>query len=135
MLIYSSDRTVNPKEFKSLLVRSTLGKRRPIGDDAVIQGMIENANLILSCWENEHLIGISRCVTDFHYCCYLSDLAVDKKYQKKGIGKKLIEETAKRLKPTCKVILLSAPVATEYYPKLGFNLHPSAWTQSAKELV
>ncbi|MEO0509405.1 MAG: GNAT family N-acetyltransferase [Verrucomicrobiota bacterium] len=135
MLTYSTEQSVTPEDFKSLLIRSTLSERRPIDDEAIIKGMIENSNLVVSCWEKEKLIGISRCVTDYHYCCYLSDLAIDASYQKKGIGKKLVEETAKALKPTCKIILLSAPTAKEYYPRIGFNQHPSAWITPVKEWV
>ncbi len=66
-------------------------------------------------------------MTDFHYCCYLSDLAVDTAYQRQGIGARLIELTRLELKPQAKIILLAAPAATEYYPRLGFDAHHSAW--------
>lgn len=129
MLTYSSDRTVKPDEFKGILVRSTLGERRPVADDEMMKGMIENSNLVITCWDGDRLVGISRSVTDFFYCCYLSDLAVDISYQNQGIGKKLIEETSKRLGDLCKIILLSAPAAVDYYPHIGFEKHPQAWTR------
>jgi len=69
-------------------------------------------------------------VTDFHFCCYLSDLAVDEKYQKQGIGQKLISKVKEQLEGNCKVILLAAPAATEYYPKIGFSAHNSAWVSN-----
>ncbi|EGQ7707936.1 GNAT family N-acetyltransferase, partial [Vibrio cholerae] len=72
-------------------------------------------------------------VTDFHYCCYLSDLAVSEQVQSKGIGKELIRQTFASLKKGCKLILLSAPQATEYYPKIGFKQHNSAWLMSDLE--
>ena len=89
--------------------------------------MIENSNLIVTASIDEKLIGIARAVTDFHYCCYLSDLAVDEQYQKKGIGKQLISKVQEQLHNKCKIILLSAPDAVEYYPKIGFIKHNSAW--------
>ncbi|MDF1860940.1 MAG: GNAT family N-acetyltransferase [Verrucomicrobiales bacterium] len=127
MLTYSSDRPVTAHEFKDLLLRSTLGERRPVEDDAMMQGMIENSNLITTCWDRDLLVGISRSVTDFHYCCYVSDLAVDVSYQRKGIGKKLIEETSGKVRDSCTIILLSAPAAVDFYPHIGFKKHPQAW--------
>lgn len=115
-------------EFIDILNRSTLGRRRPIEDKECINGMLKNADIVITAVENEKIIGVARSVTDFNYCCYLSDLAVDKKYQKHGIGRKLIDMTQKQLNEKCKIILLSAPSATEYYPKVGFTQHTSAWT-------
>jgi predicted N-acetyltransferase YhbS len=81
------------------------------------------------------LVGVARSVTDFEYCCYLSDLAVDVDYQKLGIGKELIRRTQARLGPEAKIILLSAPKAEDYYPKLGFRRHDSAWTLPARQAL
>jgi predicted N-acetyltransferase YhbS len=123
---------LNPKlttdEFIDILNRSTLGKRRPIDDKECIDGMLKNADIIVVAIDNEKIVGVARSVTDYNYCCYLSDLAVDQKYQKHGIGKKLINITQEQLNKKCKIILLSAPDATEYYPKIGFTQHTSAWT-------
>ena len=90
--------------------------------------MLKNADIIVVAIDNEKIVGVARSVTDYNYCCYLSDLAVDQKYQKHGIGKKLINITQEQLNKKCKIILLSAPDATEYYPKIGFTQHTSAWT-------
>jgi predicted N-acetyltransferase YhbS len=123
---------LNPKlttdEFIDILNRSTLGERRPIDDKECIDGMLKNADIIVVAIDNEKIVGVARSVTDYNYCCYLSDLAVDQKYQKHGIGKKLINITQEQLNKKCKIILLSAPDATEYYPKIGFTQHTSAWT-------
>jgi predicted N-acetyltransferase YhbS len=90
--------------------------------------MIENADIIVTATIDNKIIGITRAVTDYNYCCYLSDLAVEQKYQKNGIGKQLISKVQEQLNDKCKIILLSAPDATEYYPKIGFTKHSSAWT-------
>jgi predicted N-acetyltransferase YhbS len=84
--------------------------------------MCENANLIVTARLDGKLIGIARSITDLVYCTYLSDLAVDKEFQKKGIGKRLIEETKKQ-SPLAKLILLSAPADIDYYPKIGMKKH------------
>jgi ribosomal protein S18 acetylase RimI-like enzyme len=120
-----SDLTVD--EFIGVLETSTLAERRPVHDRACITGMLEHADLIVTARAEGELVGVARSVTDFHYCCYLSDLAVDERYQKRGIGKRLIDETQSRLGPQCKLILLSAPAAIDYYPRLGFEKHPQAW--------
>ena len=90
--------------------------------------MLQNANLVVTAWDNDLMVGISRTITDFHYCAYLSDLAVRASYQRQGIGKELIKRTRAQLEPTASLILLAAPSAAEYYPHVGFEQHPSAWT-------
>jgi len=89
--------------------------------------MLQHANLLCTAWDEGKLVGVARSVTDFEYCCYLSDLAVDEKYQKNGIGKELIRLTQLKLGPRAKIILLAAPKAAEYYPRIGFAAHGSAW--------
>ena len=131
---------LNPKlttdEFIDILNCSTLGKRRPINNKECIEGMLKNADIIVVAKKSDKIIGVARSVTDYNYCCYLSDLAVDEKYQKNGIGKKLISKVQEQLSDKCKIILLSAPDAKEYYPNIGFIKHPSAWTLSRdKKLV
>ncbi|MCH2222838.1 MAG: GNAT family N-acetyltransferase, partial [Dechloromonas sp.] len=86
-----------------------------------------HANLTISAWHGTQLVGIARALTDFSYVAYLADLAVDADYQKQGIGKRLIEETQSRLGASCMLVLLAAPKANDYYPKLGFEHNPRAW--------
>ena len=94
---------------------------RPVEDIKRIQAMLDNSNLIITAWDGIELIGIARSVTDYHYCCYLSDLAVKKEYQKTGIGKTLIELTQNTIGEQTMLLLLSAAPAMEYYPKVGFD--------------
>ena len=89
--------------------------------------MLKYADLLCTAWDGRTLVGVARSVTDFEYCCYLSDLAVDERYQKKGIGRELIRLTQSRLGAKAKVILLAAPKAESYYPRIGFDQHRSAW--------
>lgn len=97
------------------------GIRRPTKDLARIERMFTNANLVLSAWHEGKLIGVCRALTDFSYCCYLSDLAVDKAYQKHGIGREFIARVQAIIGDEVALILLSAPEAMEYYPKVGFE--------------
>ncbi len=121
-IIYTIEKSLDVSEFIEVLKNSTLAERRPVEDEQRIASMCINANLIVTARINGKLIGVARSITDFVYCTYLSDLAVDIKYQKKGIGKKLIEETKKQT-PQAKLILLSAPDAVDYYPKIGMTKH------------
>jgi predicted N-acetyltransferase YhbS len=132
-LRYETSRPITADEFINLLKRSTLAERRPVDERKCIEAMLQNANLLCTAWDEETLVGVARSVTDFEYCCYLSDLAVDEEYQKKGIGKELIRLTASRLGERANIILLAAPKAEAYYPKLGFEAHRSAWVLSAHQ--
>lgn len=117
---YQIENKISIDEFKNVLVNSTLGERRPVDDEETLSKMIEHGNLIVTARENGKLIGVARSLTDFNYCTYLSDLAVDENYQKMGIGKELIRQT-KLASPKAKLILLSAPKAMNYYPKIGMT--------------
>jgi predicted N-acetyltransferase YhbS len=112
---------------------STLGERRPIDDRAVVADMVRHADLVVSAWEGERLVGIARSLTDFVYVCYLADLAVRRSHQKLGIGRELIARTRAALGPRSMIVLLAAPAAEDYYPKLGFSRHGSAWVLKAGE--
>jgi predicted N-acetyltransferase YhbS len=111
---------------------STLGERRPVDDRGRMEQMLRNANLVVTAWEDELLVGMARSVSDFSYATYLSDLAVRASHQRKGIGRELIRRTqAEGGKAT--IVLLSAPKAVAYYPRIGMKPHPSAWTLGAQE--
>lgn len=97
------------------------GINRPTSDKARIEKMYQNANLVITAWDGEQLVGIARSLTDFCYCCYLSDLAVKKNYQKQGIGKKLIALTKEEIGENAMLLLLSAASAMDYYPKVGLE--------------
>lgn len=133
---YSTNTRISAEQFIQLLSETSLGPRRPIKQPETIQGMLEHANLLVTAWEGSRLIGVARSVTDFHFCCYLSDLAVSESAQSGGIGKELIRQTLHCLKPGCKLNLLAAPQAIDYYPKIGFTRHDSAWIISdSSELI
>lgn len=129
---YISNKKITSKAFIDILNRSTLGVRRPVDDEKCMQGMLDHADILVVAMDDEKIVGVARAISDFNYACYLSDLAVDVAYQKKGIGKKLIDKVGEQLEKGCKMILLSAPDAVEYYPKVGFTQHPSAWIKVVK---
>lgn len=120
-IIYKSDVNITADEFIDILKRSTLDERRPVNNRERIQKMLDECNILVTAWDEDKLVGVSRALSDFSFCCYLSDLAVDREYQHKGIGKKLIEETHHVSGPLATLILLAAPAAASYYPKIGME--------------
>jgi len=128
MIIYRNNAKITAAQAIDLYIRSTLGERRPIDKVTTFADMLANANLIITAWDQEKLVGIARTLTDFSYVAYLADLAVDEQYQKRGIGKQLIEETKSHLNSECMIVLLAAPKANDYYQKIGFEHNPRAWT-------
>lgn len=120
-IAYRSNIKITAEQFIDLLNRSTLGERRPVGDKERIQRMLDHGNVLVTAWQNELLVGVSRALTDFAFCCYLSDLAVDKNFQHKGIGKRLIDLTHEVSGEQTMLLLLAAPAAREYYPKVNME--------------
>jgi len=124
---YAREAAPSPVEVAGLFRRS--GIRRPVDDLDRIGRMIANANLIVCARSAGRLIGIARALTDFSYCCYLSDLAVDREFQRRGIGRELIRRVREAAGPECTLLLLAAPEAREYYPRVGFEPIPNGWTR------
>jgi len=118
---------VGPDEFIDLLVRSTLAERRPVDDPETIRGMLEHAEVIITARITGRLVGISRAITDFSFCTYLSDPAVDQEHQRRGIGKEEIRLTHEAAGLNTMLILLAAPLARTYYPHIGMQPHDSCW--------
>lgn len=126
-IIYSIEPDLPAEEFVDVLVRSGLSVRRPVDDIERIGRMIEYASIVVCARDEGKLVGISRAVTDYSYCCYLSDLAVDKAYQGKGIGQKLIALTQETAGEETMLLLLEAPMAAGYYKHVGFEKSDNAW--------
>ncbi|MEZ0226833.1 MAG: GNAT family N-acetyltransferase [Alphaproteobacteria bacterium] len=126
-ITYTLEPNLTAREFHDVLVASTLSERRPVDDMARLEKMLRHADIIVTARDGQRLVGVARAVTDFSFCCYLSDLAVDAAYQHQGIGKRLIEETQKAAGPQTGIHLIAAPKAEEYYPKIGMRHLPSCW--------
>ncbi|MEO8769619.1 MAG: GNAT family N-acetyltransferase [Ferruginibacter sp.] len=124
-IIYKFDITPTPEQIIDLYNAS--GLPRPTNNAARIKAMFENSNLIVTAWDNELLVGVSRCITDWVWSTYLADLAVMPGYKKNGIGKKLVELTREKVGEQSMVLLLSVPTAMEYYPKIGFAKQESSF--------
>jgi predicted N-acetyltransferase YhbS len=125
---YQLESDLTSEEFIDVLVRSTLAERRPIHDRDAIRAMLKNADVIVTARVDGLLVGVSRALTDFAFCTYLSDLAVDESHQRQGIGRELIRRTHEAAGLHTTLILLAAPKAQTYYPHIGMTKHDSCWT-------
>lgn len=95
--------------------------------------MFDNSNLIVTAWHNDLLVGVSRSIIDWVWCCYLSDLAIRDEYKKEGIGRKLINLTKEKVGEQSMILLLSVPTAMEYYPKVGFEKQENSFLMHRAE--
>lgn len=132
MITYRTGNNLDLDEVTELCVASTLGQRRPVNDRQRLRQMLDNANLVITAWDGELLVGVARSVSDFAYVTYLSDLAVRESHQRQGIGRELIQRTADAA-PRAKIVLLAAPAAESYYPHIGFTHHAQCWLLPARD--
>lgn len=131
--VYQLEPDLTADEFIGVLRRSTLSNRRPVDDRHRITGMLQNADVIVTARIDSMLVGVSRAITDFNFCTYLSDLAVDEAWQKLGIGRELIHRTHSSAGLQTRLILIAAPLARTYYPHIGLVPHDSCWMVEPKE--
>lgn len=124
---YAHEPDLSAEAFRDVLISSTLAARRPVNDLQRLNEMLRRADIIVTARHRDRLVGVARTLSDFAYCCYLSDLAVDVDYQRQGIGKRLIAETRARAGEQTTLILVAAPGAESYYPHIGMQPHPSCW--------
>jgi GNAT superfamily N-acetyltransferase len=126
-VIYAREPDLGAEEFLDVLARSTLAQRRPVNEPETIRGMLRHAGVLVTARVDGRLVGISRAITDFSYCTYLSDLAVDRAFQRRGIGRELIRRTHEAVGLKTTLILVAAPLARAYYPHIGMEQHDSCW--------
>ncbi|MCP5516560.1 MAG: GNAT family N-acetyltransferase [Verrucomicrobiales bacterium] len=125
---YRRDAPLDIDQARELYRTSTLGERRPIDDRSRFEAMLRHANLVITAWDGDLLVGIARSLTDFAHSTYLADLAVRVSHQHRGIGRELVRLTQVHGGPAM-IVLIAAPKAQAYYPKLGFQAEPRAWTR------
>lgn len=125
MIHYTNQKTITAEQLARVFERS--GINRPVKDLPRLQAMLDHADILWTAWEGDVLVGVARSITDFSYCCYLSDLAVDRACQKQGIGKELIRLTKAQIGDGVMLLLLSAPGAMGYYPKIGMETAGNAF--------
>ncbi|ADC52206.1 GCN5-related N-acetyltransferase (plasmid) [Alkalihalophilus pseudofirmus OF4] len=130
-ITYKVNETIKAEELSNVF--KTSGIKRPFNDLERLQRMIENSNVLITAWDNDQVVGVARAITDYCYCCYLSDLAVNKNYQSKGIGKELVSLVQEHIGEEVALLLLSSPIAMEYYPKIGFEKIKNGFKISRKK--
>jgi ribosomal protein S18 acetylase RimI-like enzyme len=122
---YQPEASLDAQELAGVFIRS--GINRPVDDLARLQQMIDKADLLVTARDGGKLVGVARSLTDFCFACYLSDLAVDKDYQRQGIGKELVRRTRAAISDSTVLLLIAAPAAADYYGKIGFEKMDRAW--------
>lgn len=127
MIDYQLEPDLTVDEFRDVLVRSTLSERRPVDEPGALDGMLKGASIIITARDAGTVVGVSRAISDRAYCTYLSDLAVVEKYQRQGIGRELVQRTHEAAGRHTTLILLAAPAARDYYPRIGMQQHDSCW--------
>lgn len=127
-IVYAHEPDLPVESFRAVLMATTLGARRPVDDLERLARMLRQADLVVTARHDGRLVGVSRAITDFSYCCYLSDLAVAADHQHQGIGRRLVAETHRLAGELTTLILIAAPEAEAYYPKIGMTQRPSCWT-------
>lgn len=130
---YRSGNDIPLGQFIELYRSNSLGERRPLENRSCMADLLRHANLVISAWDNDRLVGIARSLTDFCFVAYLADLAVHDDFQRRGIGRQLIRQTRLALGPDSKIVLIATPSAVGYYPHLGFTHHPEAWVLHASD--
>jgi len=126
-IVYRTDATLTADQYIDVLVRSTLGQRRPIDDPDLISRALAGSDILVTAWDGSALVGFARAITDFHLHCYLADLGVDAAYQRRGIGLELQREVRALLGAGCKLKLSAAPAASDYYARCGYTKNDRAW--------
>ena len=128
MIHYKDDKVQRAEDVAEVF--RTSGMKRPYEDVDRIGRMIEHCDVLITAWDGDTMVGVARAITDYSYCCYLSDLAVDQAYQKQGIGKALVARVQQVIGEECSLVLLSSPGAVSYYPQLGFEKSERAYVIS-----
>jgi ribosomal protein S18 acetylase RimI-like enzyme len=128
---YLESKDIRAEDLATVFQKS--GINRPYEDLDRMQRMIDNCDLLITAWIGEKMIGVARALTDYSYCCYLSDLAVEAEYQKLGIGKKLVDIVRERIGEECSLVLIAAPGAVDYYPRIGFEKSDKAYLIKRKK--
>ncbi len=127
MIEYRIEPDLSVAEFIDVLERSTLAQRRPVSDRETIAQMLARADIVVTARQDGRLVGVSRAISDFSFCTYLSDLAVDEAFQRQGVGRELVRRTHEAAGLATMLILLAAPKAQTYYVHIGMTRHDSCW--------
>ena len=130
-ITYADDQPVDTDQFIALLQASGLDASRPVADRACLASMVLNADILITAWHGDDLVGIARAVTDFTWCCHLSDIAVDAAWQRRGIGREMIARTCALLGDRCRLIVPSDEVAGAWFEATGFSPQGNVWARDA----
>ncbi len=112
-------------EYISFLARTDLGSQYPRERfETRIPKLLENASVSLAARNEEgRLVGVLLGLTDFAYWLYVTDLGVDRDYERQGIGRRLMKEALDLAggEKDIAVYLTANENAVPFYEKLGMK--------------
>ncbi|AZO36015.1 GNAT family N-acetyltransferase [Mesorhizobium sp. M2A.F.Ca.ET.037.01.1.1] len=120
-ILYVSEPNLDPAEFCRVLAESGFGATH---GELRLHAMLRQADLVLTARlhrPGRKLVGVLRCVTDFSWICYVSELAVSASAQGLGIGKGLLYEARRQLGPAVAIALISTPNSVGFYEGIGLT--------------
>ena len=116
---------LTPAEYVNFLKRTDLGSQYPRERfEERIPRLLQNASLSLTArTESGLLVGVLLGLTDFAYWLYVTDLGVDRAYERRGIGRQLMEEALRLAggEKDIAVYLIANENAVPFYEKLGME--------------
>ena len=116
---------LKPEEYIDFLKRTDLGSQYPRERFSErIPKLLENASISLTARNDENrIVGVLLGLTDFAYWLYVTDLGVDRNYERQGIGRKLMKQAHEMAggKKDIAVYLIANEQAVPFYEKLGMK--------------
>ncbi len=124
MITFRSEK-LTAEEYIDFLKRTDLGSQYPKERFAErIPRLLENASISLAARNDENrLIGVLLGLTDFAYWLYVTDLGVDRDYERQGIGRSLMKQAHELAggEKDIAVYLIANEDAVPFYEKLGMK--------------
>lgn len=88
----------------------------------------KNRFAVMTCWNGEDLVGFGTIVSDGEMYSSIYDVVIDPEFQKKGIGRAIIEKLIETAPDTC-IHLTSTFGNEEFYQRVGFKKHKTAFAK------
>ena len=116
---------VSQSEYIDFLKRTDLGSQYPKERfDERIEKLVNNVSIsIVARNEDNLIVGVLFGLTDFAYWLYVTDLGMDRNYERQGIGRRLMKAALEAAggEKDIAVYLIANENAVPFYEKLGMK--------------
>ena len=116
---------VSAEEYTAFLRRTDLGSQYPKERfEERIARLVDSASVSLTARNGDGLlVGVLFGLTDFAYWLYVTDLGVDRDYERRGIGRQLMKEAHELAggEKDIAVYLIANENAVPFYEKYGMK--------------